>query len=666
MIRLAHPPYRLLPLVFLLFLTQPSVTQAADGIEELGTLGGSYSAAWGVSVDGSVLVGASYLAGDASRRAFRWESGSGMVDLGTLGGTNSWAFGVSADGSVVAGEANVAGDSALHAFRWQSGSMVDLGTLGGTNSSAFGISADGAVVVGESDTTGDASVRAFRWQGGGMVDLGTLGGTNSSAYGVSANGAVAVGFSDTTGDLSQHAFRWQSGTGMADLGTLGGSESIAWGVSGNGSVVVGWANTTGDADTHAFRWESATGMVDLGGLGGSISIATAVSADGNVVVGTAATPGDTAYRAFRWTQTTGIQSVEDWLRAAGVSVPTDITKDAYATNQNGSVVVGVLDSGHAFIARVDPVGSGLVTLEEVRKSVSDSVRGGNAALAGSRLILQGAHSRPLSRRASEGRNTFWLAGDWGRDHHGARDGDLGLAEIGIGRHFGPAQVNLSLGQTWAKQAWALDGQAKADGSYLLAEALIPVRGKLWAVLGGYYHWGDADLQRGYLNVASPAYSSGSAAARAWGLRARLEWDQAFNLAGAVVSPYVDASYGETTLAAYGETSGPFPARFEARKEKMSELRLGGNATQPLAENTWLVTILEATHRFEKESASTSVELVGLGSLRLDGEENQRDWLRIGVGLEGIVAGGRASFMINATSRGEVPAYWLAANWQRSF
>lgn len=665
MIRLAHPPYCLVQLVLPLFFALPSMTQAADGIEELGTLGGSYSAAWGVSADGKVMVGSSYTAGDTSSRAFRRESGSSMVDLGTLGGTNSWAFGVSADGSVVAGEANVAGDSALHAFRWQSGSMVDLGTLGGTNSSAFGISADGAVVVGESDTTGDASVHAFRWQGG-MVDLGTLGGTNSSAYGISANGTVVVGYSDTTGDVNRHAFRWQSGTGMADLGTLGGSMSIAWGVSGNGSVVVGWAYTPGDANARAFRWESHTGMVDLGSLGGNISIASAASADGNVVVGSANTPGDATFRAFRWTQAIGIQSVDDWLRAAGITVPTDITKEALATNQNGSVVVGVLDNGHAFIARVDPIGSGLVTLEDVRKSLSDSVRGGNAVLESGRLVLQGAHSRPLLRRANEGRSTFWLAGDWGRDDHGARDGDLGLAEIGIGRNFGPAQLNLSVGQTWAKQAWALDGQAKADGSYLLAEALIPVRGKLWAVLGGYYHWGDADLRRGYLNVAAPAYSSGSAAARAWGLRARLEWDRAFNLAGAVVSPYVDASYGETTLAAYGETSGPFPARFEARKEKMSELRLGVNATQPLAENTRLVTILEAAHRFEKVGASTSVDLVGLGSVRLDGEENQRDWLRIGVGLEGIVVGGHASFTVNATSRGEVPAYWLAANWQRSF
>jgi probable HAF family extracellular repeat protein len=51
-----------------------------------------------------------------------------MQDLGTLGGRESVAYGVSADGSVVVGWAqNAAGDG--HAFRWTAaGGMEDLNT----------------------------------------------------------------------------------------------------------------------------------------------------------------------------------------------------------------------------------------------------------------------------------------------------------------------------------------------------------------------------------------------------------------------------------------------------------------------------------------------------------------------------------------------------------
>ena len=124
---------------------------------------------------------------------------SGITDLGTLGGRSSAAYGVSADGSVVVGASSTAGNAAgqffpaVHAFRWTqaSSTMTDLGTLGGTNSAASGVSADGSVVVGGSaDTVGNTAFRAFRWtSGGGMVDLGTLGGTFSSASGVSADGS---------------------------------------------------------------------------------------------------------------------------------------------------------------------------------------------------------------------------------------------------------------------------------------------------------------------------------------------------------------------------------------------------------------------------------------------------------------------------------------------
>ena len=142
-----------------------------------------------------------------------------LIWLGTLpGGFWSDAYGVSADGSVVVGYAqNAAGQ--WSAFRWTAaGGMQDLGALGGRESKALGVSADGSVVVGVAYYAAGYG-RAFRWTAaGGMQDLGTLGGNWSKAYGVSANGSVAVGRADNAKGWSR-AFRWTAAGGMEDLNT---------------------------------------------------------------------------------------------------------------------------------------------------------------------------------------------------------------------------------------------------------------------------------------------------------------------------------------------------------------------------------------------------------------------------------------------------------------
>jgi probable HAF family extracellular repeat protein len=264
---------------------------AAGGMQDLGTLGGSQSYAYGVSADGAVVVGwADNAAGQS--RAFRWTASGGMQDLGTLGGGSSGAYGVSADGAVVVGWATN-GAGYHHAFRWTaSGGMQDLGVLPyGDTSHARGVSADGAVVVGVAQTVG--YYHAFRWTAsGGMQDLGTLpGGRSSVAYGVSADGAVVVGEA-TNASGYWHAFRWTASGGMQDLGTLGGDRSWAYGVSADGAVVVGWA-TNASRDGHAFRWTASGGMEDLNITYANLLIngsvlreARAISPDGRYIVGT--------------------------------------------------------------------------------------------------------------------------------------------------------------------------------------------------------------------------------------------------------------------------------------------------------------------------------------------------------------------------------------------
>jgi probable HAF family extracellular repeat protein len=283
-------------------------------MQDLGTLGGDWSEATGVSADGSVVVGwARNAAGQW--RAFRWTAAGGMQDLGTLGGWGSGAEAVSADGSVVVGRAwNATGQ--WHAFRWTAArGMQDLGTLpGGDGSVAYGVSADGSVVVGWARNAA-GQWRTFRWTAaGGMQDLGTLGGWGSAAYGVSADGSVVVGWAENSAG-QWRAFRWTAAGGMQDLGTLpGGDESWAYGVSADGSVVVGGGGE-GIWQLYVFRWTASGGMKDLNLTyahlltDGSVLLgARAISPDGRYIVGrgyNAATGRPEAYLLD--TQGTGVE-----------------------------------------------------------------------------------------------------------------------------------------------------------------------------------------------------------------------------------------------------------------------------------------------------------------------------------------------------------------------
>jgi probable HAF family extracellular repeat protein len=184
----------------------------------LGTLGGNWSEASGVSADGSVVVGwAANAAGQS--RAFRWTAAEGMQDLGTLGGDWSEARGVSADGSVVVSWAdNAAGQG--RAFCWTaSGGMQDLGTLPGYDwSYALDVSADGSVVVGRAVNAAGQS-RAFRWTAsGGMEDLNTTYAsllTNGSelvwARAISPDGRYIVGWGYNATTRRYEAFLLDTG-----------------------------------------------------------------------------------------------------------------------------------------------------------------------------------------------------------------------------------------------------------------------------------------------------------------------------------------------------------------------------------------------------------------------------------------------------------------------
>lgn len=337
-------------------LGQASIT----GVGDLpgGGFAKSYSQAFAVSGDGSVVVGrcTSTAAGFNGWEAFRWTQSGGIVGLGDLAGSvfSSTAHGVNADGSVVVGIArSTASNTLTEAFRWTAATgMVGLGDVPGGpfGSSAVGVNADGSVIVGNGYTT--TAYLAMRWTAAtGMVSLGDFAGADEASFAtaVSNDGAVVSGYGSIQGPKNR-AFRWTSATGLVNLGVLPGANvpdhSQAADVSGDGLVVVGSSNATVGPFTHyeAFRWTAAGGMVGLGDLpgGSNHSGAYATNHDGSVVVGVSeGLSGDD--EAFVWTAADGMRPLWDVLVAAGANPAATgwsaLTR-AMDVSSNGTVIVG--------------------------------------------------------------------------------------------------------------------------------------------------------------------------------------------------------------------------------------------------------------------------------------------------------------------------------------
>ena len=164
-----------------------------------GSRGSSFARAVQTGRDRNFRL-ASFVAGSAqnsqgNERAVLWtvSNATSIQDLGTLGGSTSAAFGMNPARSIV-GTAAITGNHRTHAFFLASGTsaLQDIGTLGGANSFAFAVNGQN-VVVGEADTAGNLR-HGFVWVPSAeqfpAADLGTLGGQSSSARAIATNGTI--------------------------------------------------------------------------------------------------------------------------------------------------------------------------------------------------------------------------------------------------------------------------------------------------------------------------------------------------------------------------------------------------------------------------------------------------------------------------------------------
>ncbi len=272
-----------------------------------------------------------------------------ITDLGTLGGSASAANAINASGEVVGNADTAAG--AEHAFIYANGTMTDLGTLsGGSASNATAINSS-AEVVGES-TTSSGATHAAEFGGGNVTDLGTDGTSGSEANGINDSGTIVGGlvitsdqespFIDVNGTMSMLPVSTPQNT--IPLG-------LALGISNPGGVVgdYGYSEYVNGFPTilqpYPASWSAAqvesTRPLFSGFTNGEIFAINSSGSEG-------------AGAGENQTGTTDIFEAAIW-NASGVTpigtLPGATSSSAHAINDNDDIVGSSLVSGvtHAFI-----------------------------------------------------------------------------------------------------------------------------------------------------------------------------------------------------------------------------------------------------------------------------------------------------------------------------
>jgi probable HAF family extracellular repeat protein len=259
-------------LVGLSFPAAPGRAQSFYAIENLGTLGGNYSAAFGLNHLGHV-VGESTLT-NFEIRAFRWSNGQ-ITNLGSLGGPFSTATDINDAGNIAGYSEYTNTTDDRRAFMWSNGVLISLGTLGGAESWAESIN-DTDDVAGRSKRA-DLFIHAFMWKHGQMRDLGIVTDDPSEGYGIN-NSTQVVGFSGHVIPLSSSLpAYWMDLNGntngdpgeMVAFSALGGRYGRATAINNIGQIVGGQATnyTEGEFPRNAFLWHNEAG-VNIGRFSG--------------------------------------------------------------------------------------------------------------------------------------------------------------------------------------------------------------------------------------------------------------------------------------------------------------------------------------------------------------------------------------------------------------
>jgi uncharacterized membrane protein len=357
--------------------------------------GSEYSAAYGVSFDGTYVVGgsSSTASGTGSAEGFVWDQASGMIGIGDRPGGffQSSAVAVSADGRFAAGSSSVLRGTA--AVLWFRGPPATLSTIasmvvarGFSEVQATAMSSAGDVVVGWADSCsfnpdpkGEpiCTAAAFRWTAEGGLVWFTA---DPEPFSITATALTPDGRT-LAGIINGRELYLKVGSGPIVPRVIRDCLSSASGITGDGGTIVGSLGCFGSA----YRWTAATNdFIVLRNDGVGIA---GMSADGRVILDTAGGARVEGLQPIDLREVVAILAGRaDFRNLTGAQF------QATAVSGDGSTFVGS--------AQVD----GVRKAWRVRLDLSDA--DGNGIADDLEQMRCGVHSNAILNKMAEGRDLF--------------------------------------------------------------------------------------------------------------------------------------------------------------------------------------------------------------------------------------------------------------------
>lgn len=282
------------------------------------------SVAYGLSADGTSVVGFSFMVIPSERRTeaqgFLWNATDGMTELPVppFALPATAATGINDDGAVIVGNNGFTNNDYYEVRNGTFWTDVHSGSptpqLMEPAYSINDVTADGTRLIGGTREPGlpwaVAKCMFYYTPATGIVEVGPLPGRIYSwGEACSADGSVMVGWGDGPDGITP--IMWTQETGVTELaGRPDGYFGQAFGISADGTAIVGGY---GSFDEDAFRWTAADGYVSLGKLDGyRKAYGLDCSFDGAVVAGYNWADLDDEI-AFIWSERRGMHAVSDVL-----------------------------------------------------------------------------------------------------------------------------------------------------------------------------------------------------------------------------------------------------------------------------------------------------------------------------------------------------------------